>query len=67
MPKLFKDGVFVEDAWATASSLNEWIAAAEPDLISVELQADEPPTPLLRHLEILQLVCIRFSSFMDDY
>jgi uncharacterized protein (DUF934 family) len=65
MPKLFKAGVFVEDTSTATPSLHEWIAAAESAFTSVELQADEPPTPLLPHLETLQLVCIRFSNFMD--
>lgn len=64
MPKLFKDGSFVQDPWAGTAipSLEQWISTHGK---SVELRADEPPTQLLEHLDSLELVCIRFSNFMD--
>ena len=67
MPKLFKEGLFVQDEWADTAvlSLEQWLAASGADLATVELQADQPPTPLLAQLGKLQLVCVRFGSFMD--
>lgn len=67
MPKLFKDGLFVQDDWADTAilSLDQWLEASGTDLATVELQADQPPTPLLAQLDKLQLVCVRFGSFMD--
>lgn len=77
MPRLIKDGVIVEDNWAPAGeaaapgaaqqiyTLEQWLALADKTDSAVQLEADEPPAPLLDHLDKLSLIVIHFHAFMD--
>lgn len=76
MPKLIKDGEIVEDTWRPIDpdgvpaadqvcTLTQWLELSDKTGSAVQLEADQPPGPLLDHLEELALVVIHFEAFMD--
>lgn len=67
MPKLVKNGTIVEDRWPAdhIKTLEQWQALPGKAGTAVQLEPDQPPTPLLQHLSAIQLVVIHFTNFMD--
>lgn len=77
MPRLIKNGSISDDTWtpvdpeATATepgqicTLEQWLALADKRGSGVQLEADQPPAPLLAHLDEIALVAIHFHTFMD--
>jgi len=76
MPKLIKHGEVVEDTWTAANpdatpsanqicTLEQWIALTNKQGSAVQLSAEEPPAPLMNHLDELALIVIHFDTFMD--
>jgi uncharacterized protein (DUF934 family) len=68
MPKLIKNGELIDDDWAgKLLSLDDFNAgaAAEAELIGVQLEADQPPSAIEGDLSRLDLVVINFPVFTD--
>ncbi|MFK7976390.1 MAG: DUF934 domain-containing protein [Halioglobus sp.] len=77
MPKLIKNGEIIADSWAAVDpeassvpsgqicSLDQWLALADKSNSAVQLEPDQPPAPLLAHLDEIALVSINFQAFMD--
>ena len=76
MPKLIKHGQIVDDTWLPADpaatpaanqicTLAQWLELTDKKDTAVQLQADEPPAPLLDNLDDLTLIVMHFEGFMD--
>ena len=77
MPQLIKNGEIIKDAWVPASTnleqvsagqvctLQQWLQLADKSGSAVQLEPGEEPTPLLDHLNHIQLVVIHFPVFTD--
>lgn len=77
MPKIIKDGAVSDDQWLPVDpslaspesgricSLDQWLTLEAFQNSAVQLEADEPPAPLLEKLDQIALVVIHFDNFMD--
>ncbi|NND69418.1 MAG: DUF934 domain-containing protein [Halioglobus sp.] len=66
MPRLIRDGVVIEEsAGATPISLAEWETLADKSGSAVQLEPGDDLSPLLEHLESIDLVAINFPAFTD--
>lgn len=77
MPMLIKNGAIVEDTWASVDqssdtarekqvcTLDQWLALTDKKGSAVQLEPDQPPAPLLEHLNDIALIVINFQAFMD--
>ena len=77
MPRLIKDAKIVEDQWLPLEpdnhsprpqhilSLAQWETQESRTGSAVQLEADQPPTPLLEDIEDLALVAINFPALGD--
>lgn len=77
MPRLIKGAAIIEDAWLPLESdndapraqhiltLEQWESLEEKSGTAVQLEPDQPPIPLLEHLEDIDLVAVNFPAFTD--
>ncbi len=77
MPRLIKDAVVVEDSWLPLDtdnpsprakhilSLAQWESLESKVGAGVQLEADQPPTPLLENMADIELVAINFPALAD--
>ena len=67
MPELIHRGVIEQDRWHAGhiKTLEQWLALPGKAATAVCLEQDQPPTPLLEHLGVIELVVINFTNFMD--
>jgi len=61
------NGAVVEDRWSAGQilSLEQWLALPDKSASTVQLEPDQPPTPLLEQLAAIELIAVNFTAFMD--
>ncbi|MFK8048824.1 MAG: DUF934 domain-containing protein [Halioglobus sp.] len=77
MPKLIKNAQIIEDSWLPVeaeaetlstghiASLDQWLALNSKTNTAVQLEPGELPSPLMNHLDDLELVAINFPVLTD--
>jgi uncharacterized protein (DUF934 family) len=77
MPRLIKHGAIIEDARpgldpevkapapGQICTLEQWFQLTDKTDSAVQLESEQPPSPLFDFLEKIQLVVINFSAFTD--
>ena len=77
MPKLIRNAQIIEDSWLPVeaeaetlsaghiASLSQWLALDSKGNTAVQLEPGELPSPLLNHLDDLELVAINFPVLTD--
>ena len=75
MPRLIKDGAIVDSDWLPANperltpghilSLDQWLALDDKSGSVVQLEPGDGVTPLLDHLDDIDLVAVNFPAFTD--
>jgi len=75
MPRLIKDGTIVDSDWLPANpdrltpghilSLDQWLALDDKSGSAVQLEPGDGATPLLDHVDVIDLVAINFPVFTD--
>lgn len=66
MPKLIKDGAIVDEAQGVPRvTLADWLALSDKTSSAVQLEPGDDLSPLLDHLDNIDLVAINFPGFMD--
>ena len=77
MPKLIKNGAIIDDSWLPMEAenktprtqhlltLEQWETLDSKAGTAVQLEPDQPPAPLLEHLNDVAMVAISFPSFTD--
>jgi uncharacterized protein (DUF934 family) len=75
MPRLIKDGAIVDSDWLPANperptpghilSLDQWLELDDKSGSVVQLEPGDGVTPLLDHLDDLDLVAVNFPAFTD--
>jgi len=77
MPRIIRDGAITEDnrpgldagavtpAAGQICTLEQWLALEDKTGSAVQLEPGQPPSPLLDHLDQIQLVVINFPEFTD--
>lgn len=77
MPRLIRDGSIMDDerpgidpdaaqpAPGQVCTLEQWLQLPDKRGSAVQLEPDQPPSPLLDHLEQIELVVINFPVFTD--
>ncbi|MEH6590307.1 MAG: DUF934 domain-containing protein [Halioglobus sp.] len=77
MPKLIKDAQSLDDNWLALDadgecveagrilSLPQWESLSDKAGSAVQLESDQAPAPLLKHLNDIALITINFPVFTD--
>ena len=66
MPRLIRDGAVIEESTgATPIALTDWEGLADKSGSAVQLEPGDDLSPLLDHLESIDLVAINFPVFTD--
>jgi uncharacterized protein (DUF934 family) len=67
MHNIIHKGVIEKDRWPHGhiKSLTDWITLPHKSGTAVQLEQEEPPTPLLEFLDVIELIAINFENFMD--
>ena len=75
MPRLIKDGTIVDSDWLPANperltpghilSLDQWLELDDKAGSAVQLEPGDGATPLLDHVDTIDLVAINFPVFTD--
>ena len=77
MSRLIKNGAIIEDSWLALEadnaspraqhilSLEQWETLESTAGGAVQLEPDQPPTPLLGELDKIDLIAINFPVFTD--
>ena len=75
MPRLIKDGTIVDSDWLPANperltpghilSLDQWLELDDKAGSAVQLEPGDGATPLLDHVDAIDLVAINFPVFTD--
>lgn len=66
MPRLIKDGAIIEESPGTQPlTLADWEALPDKTGSAVQLEPGDDLSPLLAHLDSIDVVAINFPAFMD--
>jgi uncharacterized protein (DUF934 family) len=67
MHNIIHKGVIEKDRWPHdhVKPLADWEALPHKSGTAVQLEQDQPPAPLFQHLNVIELIAIHFTNFMD--
>ncbi len=67
MHNIIHKGVIEKDRWPHdhIKSLTDWQALPHRSGTAVQLEQDQPPAPLFEHLDVIELIAINVTNFMD--
>jgi uncharacterized protein (DUF934 family) len=67
MHNIIHRGVIEKDRWPHdhIKSLTDWEALPHKSGTAVQLEQEQLPAPLFKHLGVIELIAINFTNFMD--